>query len=118
VGSAAAFVYLTSSSPDKPVSAYCNAIKNGDAQTAYNQLSSRLQGQTDEQQFASQVQQISSIKPISDCSTSNVQQNGSTATVTLKVTLFGISLFPLTFNVKVIKENGVWKVDDTTLLSL
>ena len=117
VGATAA-VILTSSSPDKPVLAYCNAIKNGDGQTAYNQLSSRLQAQTNEQQFATQVQQISSVKPISDCSTSNVQQNGSTATVTLKVTLFGISLFPLTYNVKVIKENGVWKLDDATLLSL
>ena len=117
VGTAAAVVLILPS-PDKPVSAYCNAIKNGDAPTAYNQLSSRLQAQMSEQQFASQVQQISSIKPISDCSTSNVQQNGSTATVTLKVTLFGISLFPLTFNVKVIEENGVWKLDDATLLSL
>jgi hypothetical protein len=118
VGSVAAVVVLASSSPDKPVLAYCNAIKNGDAQTAYSQLSSRLQSQTNEQQFASQVQQIASLKPISDCSTSNVQQNASTATLTLKVTLFGISFFPLTFNVKVIKENGVWKVDDGTLLSL
>jgi hypothetical protein len=113
----AAVVYLTSSSsPDKTVLAYCNAIKDGDARTAYNQLSSGIQGQVNEQQFANNVQQVSSLKGVTNCSTSNVQVTGSTATVTLRVTIFGF--LPANYTVTVIKENGVWKLNDAKFLGL
>ena len=46
------FIYLTPSIQNAVVQTYCNALKNGDYQTAYDQLSAKRQSQETEQQFA------------------------------------------------------------------
>lgn len=46
------FVYVTPAAQNAVAQTYCNALKQDDYQTAYNQLSSQRQSQETEQQFA------------------------------------------------------------------
>lgn len=46
------FVYMIPSAQNAVAQTYCNALKNGDYQTAYDQLSAQRQSQETEQQFA------------------------------------------------------------------
>ncbi|MDQ2715609.1 MAG: FHA domain-containing protein [Chloroflexota bacterium] len=100
---------LGGSTPDKTVQAYCNAIKNKDAVTAYDQLSKRSQSQFSEQQFAQLIQLIPAASNVSSCSTSNVQITGSTATADVMSTSSNGKT--QTGHEKFVLENGVWKLD-------
>ena len=102
------------STPTKTLTAYCNAIKNNDAQGAFNQLSSSAQSKTSVAQFTQALQQLSSpqVGGIKSCTVSNVQQNGSTATAQVQLVVGNKAVPPISpSRVTLIKENGIWKVD-------
>lgn len=104
-----AYGAFTASTPDRTFSAYCNALKNSDYQTAYNQLSSQTQSRLNEKAFAAiTALTLSRVNGIQNCSLSNVQINGSAATGNDTVT-FGNNT---TSNSKVafVNENGTWKL--------
>jgi len=113
-GAVGAYLYVNRSTPNKTLTAYCNAIKNGDAQGAYNQLSTRAKSKTSVAQISQALQIINSplLGGIKDCTVSNVQENGSTATAT--VTITPNKGKALNAPAKLLDENGTWKIDNTT----
>jgi hypothetical protein len=97
-----AVVAANLSTPTKTLDTFCNAIKNKDYQTAYNQLSSFRQTQISEADFANFFSSASS------CSYSTPNQNGTTATTNL--TFFTTS-GSLTGATNMVEDNGDWKID-------
>jgi pSer/pThr/pTyr-binding forkhead associated (FHA) protein len=118
-GGIGAFIYSNRSTPTKTLQAYCDAIKTNNAQEAYNQLSSRVQSQTTQQQFttnfntAERLLNSSLVGGISDCTASNVQENGSSATGTVVITVKNGSK-PISSTESLVNENGTWKINSAT----
>lgn len=101
------------STPEKTISNYLDAIKRRDGQTAYEQLSSRFQSQTNEQQFISNVNLAGGF--IGSYTISAVQVNGSSAIASVSVTALIVTV---NYSVHLVQENGVWKLDGGTLISI
>jgi len=112
-GSALGILYYANrSTPTKTLEAFCTTFKKGDAQGFYNVLSSHAQAQTNIDQLKALFALTQSSGGIHDCKVSNVQENGSTATGKLVLTLNdGRSSQP--FVEHVINEGGTWKVDES-----
>ncbi len=115
-GGVGGYVYLNRSTPTKTLQAFCTALKNNDPQGAYNQLSARVQSQTTEQGFAQEIQQFNNplLGGIKDCTVSNVQENGSTASGTITLTFNKVNT-PVNLDNNLVNENGTWKVDNGTV---
>ena len=110
------YVYLSRSTPDKTLAAFCNALKASptDYQTAYNQFSARARNQESEHDFATGLQQALSnpaLGGIKDCTVSNVQQNDTSATGTVTLTFNNLTNHALLFNMGLIDESDGWKID-------
>lgn len=105
---------LITSTPEKTISAFMDALKNRDGQGAYNQLSTHLQSLNNEQQYINTIRTWGGV--VSSYSISNVQVNGNNATADVSVT----ALFFLTANytVTLVNENGTWKIDGGNLLNI
>ncbi len=99
------------STPQQTLTAYCNAIKAGDYNTAYNQFSSSMHSKETEQQYAAGVAKATAQagKP-TDCTYTNVQTNGNTGTATLNLSFANVPA-PVSAKVNLLKENGVWKLN-------
>jgi hypothetical protein len=110
----AAVVYLTTSTPEKTISAFLDALKNRDGQGAFNQLSTHLQSTTDEQKYISTIRAWGGV--ITSYSISNVQENGNNATADVSVTAAFFVTF--SYSVTLVKENGTWKIDGGNLLNI
>lgn len=112
------YVYLNRSTPTRTLQTFCNALKASppDYQTAYNQFSARHNGRQSEQAFASSLQ-LSLNNPLlgglKDCTVSNVQENGSTATGTVTFSFNRVSQ-TLVFNFNLVNESNGWKIDSGT----
>jgi hypothetical protein len=104
------YVYLNRSTPDKTLTTYYSALIHGDFQTAYNQLSTALQGQLTEPAFAQFWQQRGGVTA---WSTTSLQEQGSTATAALTVTFGNGQTRPA--SVTLIDENGTWKIENETI---
>lgn len=118
---------------------YCDALVRQDYTTAYNQLSSRYQQQTDEGTYqagfknslaglgpnasiATCVPDLSSYKiapPSAGAGTptvapqSGVPANGATVNIALDFSVNGSALNqPITLALTMIQENGAWKIDN------
>jgi len=114
-GGVGGYVYLNRSTPTKTLQTFCNALKASppDYQTAYNQFSARQRAQASEQAFASNLQQAFSnpiLGGLKDCTVSNVQENGSTATGTATLS-FNNASRTVVFSFKLINESDGWKID-------
>ena len=109
------FYFNGQSTPEKTLAAACTAATNNDPQGFFNLLSSRAQSQTTEANIAQQFQQFQSsqVGGVTNCSFTNVQQNGSTATARVTLTFGNASVQPSTLNFTLVNENGTWKVDST-----
>jgi len=104
-------VYATRSTPEKTLTAYCDGIKSGNYQTAYNQLSQRAQSVESESQFASAF--TSTSVRITGCSVSNAGDNGTLGTGSIAfVTNSGVNG---TDDYQLIQESGVWKINSGTI---
>jgi len=79
-----ATVYLTRSTPDKTLTTYYGALIQRDYQTAYDQLSTASQGQLTEPAFVQFWQGFGGVRA---WSTTSLQEQGSTATAALTLTL-------------------------------
>lgn len=113
VGGGVAGYLVLRSTPEKTLQAYCTALLNNDAQGVYNQLSAHAQSQTSVAKISQGLQTLSDprIGGFKTCTYSNVQQNGSSATATIKYTVGNTLVPPLTSNDVLIDENGTWKLD-------
>ena len=88
------------STPSLTLLSYCAAFDAGDFQTAYNQLSSTIQSQVSESQFASSSPQLT------NCTISNLDNAAGSATITgtnSKGTM-------LSFDLALVQESGTWKI--------
>jgi len=113
-GGTGAYIYFTASTPEKTLSAICTSLTSNDPQGFFNQLSKRQQGQTSESAIAAQFQSFnaSSVGGVKTCNFSNVQQNGSSATAQVTITVGNASANPTSpTKFTLIDENGTWKVD-------
>jgi hypothetical protein len=114
-GGVGGYVYLNRSTPTRTLQAFCNALKASppDYQTAYNQFSARQRAQESEQAFASNLGQALSnpiLGGLKDCTVSNVQETGLTATGTVTLSFHNVSQ-TLVFSFKLINESDGWKID-------
>jgi hypothetical protein len=88
--------------PSVTLNDYCNALLQGDYQSAYNQFSSTYQGQVSESKFAAS---FSDGKP-TDCKISNVDDTAGKGVVTM--TFKGT---PVLNDETLVNENGTWKIN-------
>ncbi len=95
------------STPTKTLNAFCNALKSGDYQTAYNQLSSGLQSRVNESQFAAAASTNGTLGKVTDCTVSNVNDSAGTGTISYTVA----SGQSVVADYILIKENGIWKIN-------
>ena len=91
------------STPSLTLSNYCGGIKSGDYQTAYSQLSSTIQSQATEAQFAASF----TTNKLTDCMVSNVNDTAGTGQVTYTYS----SGATATVNFTLVQENGTWKIN-------
>ncbi len=104
------YVYLNRSTPDKTLTTYYAALIHGDYQTAYDQLSTASQGKLTEPAFVQFWQALGGVKA---WSTTSLQEQGSTATAALTLTLGNGQTRPA--SITLIDENGEWKIENETI---
>ncbi len=114
IGGGAVLAYTQlRSTPQKTLAAYCDGWKTSNAQEIYNQFDAaqRAKGTVaDVQRVLDSVKQAGGV---TDCTVSNVQQNGSTATGV--VTLSAGNGKSASETDTLIQENGTWKIDSSKL---
>jgi len=110
IAAVGAYVYLNRSTPDNTLKTYYSALKSGDYQTAYAQLSTTAQGRITEQGFAQFWQALGGVKAWSETS---LQEQSTTATAALSLTLGNGQTRPA--SIPLVIENGVWKIDNETI---
>lgn len=100
--------YANRSTPTKTLNAFCNALKSGDYQTAYNQLSSGLQSKFgSEGQFAAGYASNVGLGKITNCSVSNVDDSAGTGTISNTFASGSTVVDDYTL----VNENGAWKIN-------
>src|SRR5260370_32834 len=106
--------YVNRSTPTKTLNAFCNALKGGNYQTAYNQLSSGLQAKFgSEAQFAAGYSSNGGLGKITGCTVSNVDDTAGTGTVTY-IRGDGNKVSAVE---TLVKENGTWKIKAQQFIS-
>jgi len=115
IGGGLTYYFVLRSTPEKTLTAVCNALTNSDAQGFYNQLSLREQGQTSVAKISQEFQLLKTplIGGIKSCTFNNVVQNGSNATAQVTVTLGDTLIRPTPTEYVLVNENGTWKLDST-----
>jgi zinc-ribbon domain len=108
-----AYVYLNRSTPEKTLTTYYGALIRGDYQTAYDQLSTATKGKITEPAFVLFWQALGGVKA---WSTTSLQEQGSTATAALTLTLGNGQTRPAT--IPLVNENGVWKIENEAISSV
>jgi flagellar basal body-associated protein FliL len=93
-------IQASPSTPTLTLTNYCNALKKGDYQTAYNQLSSFQQHQQAEAQLAA------TLSNVTDCSVNSVNDTAGSGTITYTIS----NGQQVVADEKLIKENNVWKM--------
>lgn len=91
------------STPTETLLTYCSALKTQDYQTAYNQLSTAVQSQETEAQFATNFNGIT----LTECKVSNVNDSAGTGSITYTVARGGTG----TFDYTLVDENNTWKLN-------
>jgi hypothetical protein len=100
------------STPEKTLTDFCSAVKSGDYQTAYNQLSTHSRSQGTEAQFASTLQQtISKQGSLKNCTVRGVKSTQTIATGTL--TYIFANGKSISYLDSLVTENTVWKIDSS-----
>lgn len=116
------FAYVNRSTPEKTLQAFCTALKSNDEHGAYSQFGTSITSRESEQQYAPQFANFENalnspqVGGLKDCTVSNVQENGSTATGTITLSLNrGSGALPVNYTLG--NENGTWKLETATLPS-
>ena len=104
------FGYVNRSTPTKTLNAFCSALKSGDNQIAYNQLSRGLQAKFgSEAQFATGFSNNGGLGKIQDCTVSNVDDGAGTGTISYALT--GGSGSTLIVDYALVYESGASKIN-------
>lgn len=115
VGGGLLYFFVLRSTPEKTLQAYCTALQNGDAQGAYNLLSTNAQSKTNLTDFTKAFQLIKSplVGGIKTCTFTNVQETGSNATADVTVTVGNTAIPIKPSKAFLVNENGSWKIDSS-----
>lgn len=103
-------LYAVRSTPEKTLTTYCDALKSGDYQTAYNQFSSGIQRQESEAAFASAF--TSTHLSVTSCTVSNTSDDGTTGLGTISYTTN--ANVGGTNDYRLVMENSEWKISSQT----
>jgi len=96
--------------PSVTLTAFCRALKNGDYQTAYDQLAGIVKSQLTEADFETMnMQQSAQVGGIASCSVSNVSEGGSSAIGTVTFLLGNGQKGDTHYSLA--DEGGFWKID-------
>jgi pSer/pThr/pTyr-binding forkhead associated (FHA) protein len=115
IAAGGAYLYVNRSTPTKTLQTYCDAIKTNNPQEAYNQLSTQAQSRTTLQRFtttfntAEQLLNSPLLGGIKTCAAGNVQENGTSATGTIMITVNNTSR-SIPVNESLVNESGTWKI--------
>jgi hypothetical protein len=99
----------SSASVSQVLLTYCDAMKRGDYQQAYEQWTSSYRQQMTEADFAYYYQ---SRAKVTTCVVSNVSQGSSSATGTISLSFANGSI--ATNEMQLIMENNAWKIHGQT----
>lgn len=112
VGGGGAYYYFQiRSTPQKTLAAYCDGWKTNNAQEIYNQLDTAQQAKTTVSAIQKAMGLVSVVGGVKDCTVGSVQENGSTATAIVTITLGDGKTASETDSL--IQENGTWKLDSS-----
>lgn len=102
-------VSVNSPKPTSTLNAFCDALKSGDYQTAYNQFSSGVQSQIAEAQFAAAYVDASSLGlgKITNCTVSNVNDAAGSGTISITFASGNTVVYDDTF----VNQSGPWKIN-------
>lgn len=96
--------------PSVTLTAFCRALKNGDYQTAYDQLADIVKSQLPETDFeTTNMQQSTQVGGIASCSVSNVSEGGSAAIGTITFLLGNGQKGDTHYTLAI--EGGFWKIN-------
>ena len=96
------------STPTKSLNAFCDALKSGDYQTAYTQLSSGLQSKFgSEAQFAAGYASNLGLGKITNCTVTTVDDAAGTGTISIAFASGSTVVDDYTF----VNESGTWKIN-------
>lgn len=107
-GGGAFYYFQIRATPQKTLSAYCDGWKTSNAQELYNQLDAAQQAKTSVSDIQQALSALTVLGGVKNCTVSNVQQSGSTATGVVQLT-FGNGKAE-TVTDALIQENGTWKI--------
>jgi limonene-1,2-epoxide hydrolase len=100
--------FVNRSTPTKTLNAFCSALKSGDYQTAYNQLSSDLQSKSgSEAQFAVEYASNLGLGKITNCTVTNVNDAAGSGTISAAFADGGT----LVDDYILVNESGSWKIN-------
>lgn len=100
------------STPQNTLTAFCSAVKGGNYQTAYNQLSKKAQSQGTEAQFAAQLKQIFAQQGgLKDCKVGKVQTKGDATTGT--ITYVFKNGKTQSYSDTLVNESNSWKISSS-----
>jgi limonene-1,2-epoxide hydrolase len=99
--------YINRSTPTRTLATFCNALRQQDYQTAYNQFSQNLQKTFSESTFASNF----SSDRVTACSYTPTRSNGNSVTTSMRIVHgpAGVNNDVITLSAD---SNQVWKIDD------
>jgi hypothetical protein len=111
-GGGAYYYFQVRSTPQKTLQQYCNDFKTSNANDMYTLLSARNQARA----TVAQIQQLinvanTTLGGVKDCSTTSVQENGTTATA-IEAFTFGDGKTASETDT-LVQENGTWKLDSS-----
>lgn len=104
IAGGAAAVYFIRATPEKTIDAYCNALRGQDYNSAYSLLSSSLQKNASEAEFAAKQQAVGHT---TICTHDSASVTGSVATDNLTIVSGGLSYAGI---ISLISANGNWKI--------
>jgi hypothetical protein len=103
----------TGSTIEETLTNYCQALEQNDAQTAYDQFSSNYKKRYSLSEFQRVLNNANNqAGGVSQCTYSNVQESTSTGSATVTIEL--ASGITKTSTFYLIRENDVWKIENTT----
>ncbi len=100
--------YVNRSSPTRSLNAFCDALKSGDYQTAYNQLSSGMQSKFgSEAQFVDDLSSNAGLGKVKNCTLTKVDDAAGTGTIS-NTFADGSTLV---VDYTLLNENSAWKIN-------
>jgi len=96
--------------PSMTLMTFCHALKNGDYQTAYNQLAGDVKNQLSEAAYeTANRQQVTQAGGIANCTVSNVGQSGPLAIGTITFILGNGQSSNTDYSL--VNESGFWRIN-------